>query len=467
MKNYLIFVVVLLGMTSSCKKFLEESSQSEVVPRTAESLNEFLLGDGYPTDAGFHPYERYMTDDIKMIDNNTDPTATSVYSWQPDMVERIPSGNSTWYITYKLIQTCNTTLDYLPKMEGKSNFKDYVAGQAYLLRAFYYFKLVNIYGLPYNDKKSDRKINLGVPLLTSGGVESTYKPRNTVEEVYSQIEKDLQEGIKLLDRSGYKHSKYRIGSDAGHLLASRVYLYMEKWDEVIKHTDILLDRPYSIVDLRSWGSVKPLEKPFISVENPETIWGFYGRNDILTNDTMTYRISADLERKYVDGDLRHGIYWSDGVYRKLSFADFGFKEAQVFRISEAYLNRAEAFAELYKQGNIESGSKCIELLNSLRQKRFSSDKYVPLKLETIGMDLLLYVREERRRELYNEGHRWFDLRRYGMPKIEHQFILSPSETLNYVLEEHDPSYVVPINSDIISLNSKIIQNPLGEIRKPK
>lgn len=471
MKHYLIFVAVGVSMlASSCSKFLEESTQSELIPRSAETLNEYLLGDAYPNTFALNPLEMYMNDDIGMIAYVTTTSTHAVYTWQPNMVETglgAATNQSSWKSIYAAIQACNTTLDYLPKVTGTEAFKSYVAGQAQLLRAFYYFNLVNIYGLPYNDKLSDPKTNLGVPLLLSGGVETTLKTRNSVADIYSQIEKDLKEGTALIDQSKQVHSKYRFGSAAAHLLASRVYLYMEKWDEVIKHTDPLLNGPYQLMDLRNWGEVKPLDKPVISAGNPETIWAFGLRGDVIMQDTSAYRMPLELRNSYSQGDLRHGVYWADGVTKKLHIGDFGLKSAQAFRLSEAYLNRAEALAQLYKQGNADAGQKCVNLINSLREKRFQTDKYTPWKLEQISNDILQYIRDERRRELYSEGGRWFDLRRYGMPRIQHTFFTSTAQNENYILQERDPSYVQPIPLRVIDLNPKIIQNPLSPIRQPK
>jgi len=471
MRHYIVLVAVGLSLlTTSCSKFLEESTQSELIPRSAETLNEYLLGDAYPNTFAINPLDLYLNDDVGMLAYLTTTTTQAVYTWQPNMVETglgAATNQSSWKSIYGAIQACNTTLNYLPKVTGTQPFKSYVAGQAHLLRAFYYFNLVNIYGMPYNDKLTNASTNLGVPLLLSGGVETSLKARNSVAEVYSQIEKDLKEGITLMDESKQVHSKYRIGSAAAHLLASRVYLFMEKWDEVIKHTDPLLNGPYQLMDLRNWGEVKPKEKPVISVDNPETIWAFGLRGDVIMQDTAAYRMSMELRNSYNEGDLRHGVYWADGVTKKLHIGDFGMKSAQAFRLSEAYLNRAEALAQLYKQGNTDAGQKCINLINGLREKRFQSDKYVPWKLEQMSNNLVQYTRDERRRELYSEGGRWFDLRRYGMPRIEHRFFSSTAQNENYVLEERDPTYVLPLPLRVIDLNPKLIQNPLSPIRQPK
>lgn len=474
----LVWICLLstLALISSCAKFLEETSQSELVPRTAESLNELLLGEGYPHNGtGLHPGAHFFNDDIENFKEGFQPNSFYVYTWQPDMI--IQSGKSIyarspWMSIYRYLQACNTVLDYLPKVEGTPSLKNYVEGQARLLRAFYYMKLVNFYGLPYNDKQSDPNKNLAVPLMTVGGVAAERKSRNTVKEVYTQIETDLLEGIRLVEQSGVTHNKYRIGSAAGHLLVSRAYLYMEQWDKVIEHTSAVLAKNSSLFDLRAWGEPNPLTKPVVGLTGIETLWGFGAVEDVMgfgsPVERALYQLSYDLTNSFEEGDLRNGIYFYGGLGRKVNFQSFTPIVGQAFRVSEAYLNRAEAYAQRYKAGKPEDGEASIRDLNTLREKRFSADKYVPWILEGTADQLLQRIREERRRELFEEeDHRWFDLRRYGMPRMEHVFHAAAGVSETYVLEERDPSYLLPIPDDAIALNPNLKQNPLAPIRKPK
>jgi hypothetical protein len=479
MRSYVFYI--LIGMTclnSSCSKFLEETSQSELIPRSAESLNEFLLGSGYPGySSGLNQGGLYFNDDIAMIKNTPTPGSFNVFTWQHNMIDPKSQKEKElsvflWDRLYPFIQTCNTVQDYLPKVTGTNEFKSYIAGQSKLLRAYYYFKLANFYGLPYNDTQSDRKTNLAVPLLIVGGVESARKPRNTVEEVYSQIVKDLEDGILLMDQSGQFHNKYRIGSEAGHLLASRVYLYTEKWNDVIRHADELLNNPsYKLEDLRTWGIANPIAKPVVGINSSETFWVFGSTSDVdpfQINERESYRLSPALVASFEEGDLRNGIYFSNRIQTKFPRVAFNQAPGQAFRIAEAYLNKAEALAQLYAQGNLQAGQQCIAVLNELREKRFSASQYVPLDLTDIGNKLLQYVRVERRRELFSEeDHRWFDLKRYGMPSIEHLYYSTETTVERYILDQRDPAYLLPIPGTVKALNSNIVPNPTIPIRQPK
>ena len=117
------------------------------------------------------------------------------------------------------------------------------------------------------------------------------------------------------------------------------------------------------------------------------------------------------------------------------------------RISEAYLNRAEAFAEL---GNT---NKALADLNELRENRMKPGT-PPLAVEEDG--IVATVRKERRRELAFEGFRWFDLRRYGCPPLTHTYSSKENEGAGDVFElKEKGSYVLPIPKSERERNTEI------------
>ena len=126
-----------------------------------------------------------------------------------------------------------------------------------------------------------------------------------------------------------------------------------------------------------------------------------------------------------------------------------------FRLSELYLNLAEAHAML---GNSE---KALFYLNELRSKRIKEYKDV---VGISGEELIQFVREERRRELCFEGHRWFDLRRWGMESFTRKWKLNNEPWQNYVIEKNDPAFTLPIPDEVIERNPGLEQNPLASER---
>ena len=105
-------------------------------------------------------------------------------------------------------------------------------------------------------------------------------------------------------------------------------------------------------------------------------------------------------------------------------------------MAEAYLNMAEACAML-------DDAEACDWLNQLRRNRIG--QYVDMQYS--GEELINEIREERRKELCLEGHRWFDLRRTTRPRM-----VKVLQGKTYILEQDDPRYTIPIPRDAIAAN---------------
>lgn len=500
---------LLLVALSSCGDFLEPKSQSEYVPKNANALQELLIGEAYPrqnvtSDKYILTYLELFNDDIQRqelegYDFNTNAQATvlsreALFSWQPDMFETArQQGFSTpnvWMGSYKYILGANAAIDYLSEVEGTEAEKNYVRAQALALRAFNYYLLVNYYGAPYN---YDRNA-LGVPLKLDsnmGTEDSFFLTRNTVGEVYDQIVDDLNEAERLfqtLPASQQYQPDYLVSLPMVQLLKSRVYLYMENWAEAKRYAGKVIDDwSFNLLDLNTIAAPNPaVSEPyheFTSYQSPETIWLYGNISDFIDiyNASIQMNESTDGERKayiaseslissFETGDLRKDLYITReintstnqffdtylpfGKYKTVgSLPAPGVSFALSFRLSEAYLNFAEAAA----LDNAES--EAISKLNTLLERRYAAGTFTPVPTLT-GDALVNKIREERRKELCFEGQRWFDLRRYGMPSF--------SRTWNgktYTLTENDRSYTLPLMRAIIDRNNRLEQNPLAPKRE--
>lgn len=475
----LAFIVLSLG---SCKKFLEEVSQSDLTPETTKDYSELLYGDGYPlSDKFLQPFIRFMDDDLECYNRLPDIGGSAnemnfgAYTWQPDFIEvcredgssDVASFNS-WKNYYSLILGCNVALQYVDNSVGMESEKRYLKGQALVLRAYYYFMLVNLYGTPYNDTQNAPESSLGVPLKLNANLSHDLPARNTVEEVYQQILEDLMAAIDLLEADKIVTTKYRINYIIAHHFASRVYLMMENWNKVIEHSSkVIAERP-QLNNLHTWNN---LDKLIVGVDNnPEVLWAFgHMKENEAQGVEVGYGASTELTDMFEPADLRLLSYVQilpEFLWPFFSIPTFSLKlnvrtelkeRGYVWRTSETYLNRAEAFLQLYKtSGDDTQAQKGIDDLMTLRNMRIAGA--TPWMVESADL-LLQKCRDERRRELCNEeAFRWFDLRRYGMPEIQHVFRPGSGVAQVYTLEARDPQYTLPIPMEAMNLNTNLIQN---------
>lgn len=498
MKKILYISIILI--VASCSKFLEPQSQTEYVPRDINALSELLIGKAYldPTNTAFSAfgYNEILTDDWactieNCVNTNNESRYTkykAIFAWHPDMFKLsndLGVYYNIWKTYYEYILGCNAVLDYLDKVEGSIDEKNYVKGQALALRSFYYFNLVNLFGEPYNYNKKA----LGVPLKLNSNLDVNYPSRATVEEVYTQMVKDLNEAeaaFSLLPNSKQFIKDGRVTMPMIQLMQARVALFMEDYDKVITYGNKVINEwGLKLLDLNSFVST-PAQPyySFTNYSNPEAIWLFGCSQDMykftteyiykLPNSTSQTRrmfnASPSLLNSFETSDLRKNNYIlkesttvSNYVpagklpvgttYLALS-TEFG----RAFRLSEAYVMLAEAY---YMKNRPQDA---VTILESLRIKRFNSNSgneyKVPSGSET-GTALYNFIKSERRREMCFEGLRWYDLRRWGMESFSREWKEEGVVVATFTMEKNDPAYTLPIPFDVIDLNPNLVQNKLS------
>ncbi len=515
LKYNILTILAALSFTA-CSDFLEPDSESEFVPEDATSLNELLLGEAYQRNdmEGFNIFLGLLDDDIEAApyqvpnDGFDGNLFLASFSWQPDMfkmMEEAGAGHINVYESYyEVILGANAVLDYIPNVKDTEENINKVKAQALALRGFYYLNLVNIFGQPYSYNPEA----LGVPLKLNSGIEESedYLKRKTVAEVYEQILADLHtaEEIYLSLPKGEQWSdNYRTSLPMVQLTLSRTYLYMENWEKAAHYAKLVMENPnFKLEDLNSIplngkndaGETVRIYMVYPTYSSSETIWPYGNVLDMFewtyegansTNSTTGnkmhayFQASEELLNTYVDYDLRLSRYivrapkGSSGELMPMAFGKVNVGTSyylpqnavgifgRCMRLSEAYLNYAEAKAMIGGEGQVEATSA----LNTLRSKRFDPEDYEDEEFAT-QEELINFVRDERRRELCFEGHRWFDLRRWGMPSFTHKWHDNADNTSTFRIEENDLLYTIPIPEEALQMNSSLVQNELPDKRMP-
>lgn len=525
LKNKIIALCLCSIALCSCEDFLDPSSTSEFVPKDANSLNELLLGEAYPRNDidGMNIFLNLLDDDITAMPYQTPQDGfdanrfLAAYTWQPDMfkmMEEAGYSNTNMYEQYyELILGANAVIDYIDQVNDEKQNINYVLAQAYALRGFLYFKLVNIFGQPINSQPDA----LGVPLKLNSGVENTENAlaRRTVKDVYAQIINDLKEAERLYETlpADKQFAKdYRTSLPMVQLLLSRVHLYQENWSDAASYAHkVMTNSNFKLLDLNVVETLTEEGYPFYKTyhaysESSEVIW-VYGSVSDMGSWVMSYagtsnpkdnnrvmhayfKASDDLMETYEDTDLRKERYiikkavrdergidiWTPMAIGKLSVnipQDNGvslnnfykpISGSGVFgrslRLSEAYLNYAEAKAMMYQMGTDANGAtEAQDALDELRVKRYAANDFKSLDI-TDAEELIQFVRNERRRELCFEDHRWYDLRRWGMKEIKHVWYNDANTKSTFTLTQGDKGYTIPIPDEAMDLNAALKQNEL-------
>lgn len=385
---------------------------------------------------------------------------------------------------YQGIQRCNLVLERVPGMDPElfdeeeyqcvDGLQERIIGEAYFLRAFYYFQLVRVYG--------------GVPLVLNNLLTDAdwQQPRATAEAVYDQIVADLTEANKRLwlrsDSRFADTDLGRVTKGAAQAMLLKVNLYRHQYEEARAWGDsIILSNEYSLETnyADNWLLEKEngVESVF-EIQYMEDPSSDYGEGNGFSRGTFTQILTRsrsqdpmfgsnagwgfnkpthNLYDEYEEGDPRRDVtIWdatghmtneSEEIYcgtpycsRKyawyttdadgnvtgantLAHASRGPLNYKLIRYADVLLMYAEACEAAGGAG--KCGKTAEQALNEVRQRARANaadpdalPDYPGYSIKVNGQEIAAptlqqAIRHERRVELAMEGHRWFDICRWG------------------------------------------------------
>jgi len=376
---------------------------------------------------------------------------TGIQNFSTHSLTSITIPGSYWNDHYQGISRANMLLAKLPAASMNDAVRNRFAAEAKTLRAFYYFNLVRLF----------KNIALVLEPLST---ETIYNPEQVAPEViYAQIEKDLTEAIAVLPNNVAKDTEAgRFNKGAAQALLGKVYLFEGKKTEaaavlaevngtpgvVNQYGNKLLDDYSDLWDTSNkFNEESLIEVSHSSAGNSDwTFWG-NGRDegnslnimvgprgysktkgtdapdlpsgwafnvatqklyDAMQGDPRKDATILDLKALKAAGKANYIPAYQDTGYFLNKYlprqsdvstgggnSELNYKQnSYVIRLADTYLMEAEALG---------SGPRAQALLDAVRDR---------VKLPHVPVTLAA-IKHERRMELAGEGHRFFDLVRWG------------------------------------------------------
>ncbi len=399
------------------------------------TLNNTLVNGGLSAFCGMTADElvgRVKTAARLAFENNqlTAQTTDNEYSLWREGYVRIYQANA-------LIEGCrdNDRLD--PELRAR------IMGEALFIRALLHFYLVNLYG--------------DVPLITTTDSEANaLSPRAPAGQVYQRVLEDLSIAEGLLAGTPYTTHRSRPGVVAVTAMQARVNLYLGNWQAAAAYATAVIDRPDC--------ALEPLDAVF-RYQSREVIWQLYPVHQTFkataeaqsflpamsASSLPTLLVSEQLQNRFEPGDSRASTWISEKTYLGVTYpfphkyrirtgGDVREEYNVLFRLAEQFLIRAEARAHI---GDLDGA---LQDLNAIRERAgllpvWAADRSAFFPLLT----------QERAVEFFAEcGHRWFDLKRWGLADA----VLEPLKGDNW-----QPSDIwFPIPQSELEVNPFLIQN---------
>jgi len=462
MKKILFALAAFAVLTTACSEdFLETAPTSSVAEANIFSSadNALMAIDGlhrqlhdcssdwysqgsYPT---FLIHLAALSDDWIFTYNNAMFMDTQQYIHHRDLTHKYHDCNYYWKAFYKLANNANKILFYIDDLDGTTDLKNFVKGQAIAYRAFAHLQLVQAWAERYDWSKPGQNTQLGVPIRLEASYENL--PRATVEEVYAQICKDLDDAIALLENTKYeKFDKSHIDQWVAKGFKARTLLNMGKFaDAAAVAQDIIDHSGYSLQ--KSTYTDTDKENRFGEAKNNEWLWACISSrtdqsqfgsklrswHDLVSNNAGSYNgnspraINCLLYNTIPDTDVRKGMWLPDPYTAKTVYINTAGKKApymaQKFlvddcvskyeerdvpymRLPEIMMIAAESYA---RTNNAAKAQQLVYDLGNFRDPSFQ-------KPTETGDALIEKVLWQKRVELWGEaGVRWLDLKRLNLP----------------------------------------------------
>jgi hypothetical protein len=451
-KQSLLILLSMAGLLG-CKKFVEVNppvtdlvaatvytSDTKATATMTSIYSDIVSGGFAPGESQSISIVTSLSSD-EFVDYSLSSPRTEFYGNQ------ISPSNGTnlviWKNCYQYIYRCNAVIEGLSSSSGLTPaIKKQLQGEALFLRAFLYFYLVNLWG--------------DVPYITTTNYQlNATAGRTAYLTVFEGMARDLEEAKNLMGENYTTPDRIRPSKWTAAALLARVYLFMKEWTKAETAATELIN------NTGKFSLVQDLNKVFVK-GSTETIWQLMpvlpdynsseGHNYILIGTPYSVALSEQLVQAFETDDQRKSS-WVTGVkdggltyyfpfkYKIKSAASLS-EYNIVFRLSEQYLIRSEARAQLNK---LMGADGSIADVNMIRTRA----GLLPLSGLTQSQALGA-IENERRVELFTEwGHRWLDLKRTNRATA----VLGP---LKQRWQPADTLYPIPVQE--ILNNRQLTQN---------
>lgn len=446
---------------ASCSDFLEvEVKGRATIPNflsDPEGLRAGLVG-AYNAMYDYYDGEFMMYPDV--AGNMLSLAATSgkmlnQYNYTSNQEQETEAVGHIWGYVYDAQCNVNNIIQYAPSVISANPVKAdqcrRYLGEAYLLRAMCHFDQCRTYAQSYN-YTADAS-HLGVPILWKTPAADKNVSRSSVKQVYDAVLQDLGRASEILTDDVAQDYHY-ASLQAVRCMYSRVYLYMEQWQQALDYARLAIGNQqlaqgddyvnmylnlnkqgeaiFRLSGYKMNGSLKSFYDAGGACAPADTLLSLFD------NDDIRLRLIADdrkSTKKYSPTTVPENDMKRDDPF--------------VFRLSEEYLNAAEAAWQL---GQYEDSRKYIR---AIVERAVGAEKSNDILTVCSDASLIDLIRRERVKELCFEGHNLWDITRWKQDMVREAKTSSTVRRIDY------PSdlFVLPIPQNELEANWNMQPNP--------
>lgn len=477
MKKIIYSLLAVAALTlSSCEDFTDLQPKGKNLLTTTDQLEMLLNAEVSSCSSDM----RQMAGDMIYAYSNIATTISQpvktrgVIIWtydeaSMDKMAELTANDGDYSTFYGYIGTIsNPILTKIDEASGSEAAKKQIKCEALALRAYSFYMLINKFAKAYDPSTAAN--TPGIILMTEDKDIQTPQPKSTVEEVYTQILKDINEAIELDGLPDVAVNKMRFNKPAAYAVKALTLLNMQKWDEAEEAAKQALAINSAVNDYNSsyQGTIQGLIGGTYSVINRDkkgTDEDYFLNGDLEFYNAYTPTTMANFEEghayKEKMGNMNMAYdYLMDAGESMLGESGFNFTydlnslwNNGGLRSTQMYLAIAEC--ETHK-GNYDTA---MEYLDKVRVNRIDPAKYQPLKgTVSTEADAIAHVKQVTMNEDIYSVNIFIDKKRWNQLDGWKQ---SYSRTLagkTYTIAPDSKMWIFPFPMSVMNNNDKITQN---------
>ena len=449
-------MVLTAAVLAGCKNYLNVQPQGEVIPSTDEEFASIIHNRLREIEGGGDEYVIGNMDALKHLegcaddlDANIKTSASLTFFAGEEITARQRAYEDSW----EIVRDCNIVIENLTGRD--SDIARGSLSAAYAMKGIIYYNLIREFCQPWNDTDADELP--GIPLVDRFSI-SDKPSRGTLRQSYDYARAQFESALALDPTD----PKYIFTTWIVKAYEAKLDFWCCKWDKVISLCeDIISHSGVSLTPIGEYAEMinsqydrkgEVLVRSHIN-NSSELDWYFSFTKGYLASRPAC----AALIRLFGDEPTKDVRYAASFDKKRMNVKT---PECKV-RLSEIYLMLAEAYCHTGQT------QKSLDSLNELRRNRiegvtdYTESTLPPVREgDRIVVDcygntltpLMQAIFDERRKEMYMEGDRWYELKRNGRPVW---WVISNG--LKYTTESY--LYTSPISKSDVDLNPTLVQNP--------
>lgn len=460
-----ICLLTLLVVSASCGKYTDISPKGKnLLDRVSDLdllLNHRYAGNGFDfLNQSVLVNDMYpqVTNVPNLINGNVRniPYVMVTYDETIDRVALTATDNPYDRLYPVITNVANIVLENVDQASGDRQLAQQLKAEAYVIRAYLHYLLVNIYAKAYNPATAST--DGGIPYVNDIDFE-TVNAKNTVQEVYDKMLTDVDAALALNALPDYPKNSMRVGKAFAHGVKARILLSMRDYEGALSAAETALTLNSTLEDHRPFlpaptGQGLPVARdgvnaadnlfhayfgelwPLTFTPSLEIVNQYFEEGNIIMDHTSTYN--------YVYGYAFSGL---EGV--PAFFASNYKQNSAGMTTSDLFLIKAES---LIRTGRVPEG---IEVLNYIRQHRIYP--YTAIGASDEG-EAMQYLKKLARIEFLYTWRNFVDIKRWNTESNYAETITRTVNGVTYTLRPDSPLWIFPFPMSATDFNHTLTQN---------